>query len=331
MTNINVELYLNKNINYKNMTVLHLWATDTLEINDILKSRFFLRFLRKYQQRYNQWINKKYKQYPKRWRSSFSDEFYSDLEDIFWDARELKVFLSGFREEMIMRPHVWIKINEECDDDEYQAMVLSMLQIHFSLCDWDKSIKDICKLKVRNILEDSDQAVNEVNGSTMRESIQIWRDNQLFPIDSQGDIISFISGRHNQFQVFRQISEWVWVVDATWKILQLDKQWIEIIQEWDSQEDLLMKLEDLRLFENIYKAFNGHITQEVTILAEEMDKYGDFIDIWLQGHQGFYPTEWQDIFKQEDGKWWKLFAIFLRESIEKLERKTSRAELQIVK
>ena len=231
----------------------------------------------------------------------------------------------------MLKPQLWQEINSECDDDEFITTILTVLKIHFLMCDGSKSIQDICKEKVRDVLDEADEVINKINGCSMREALQIGRENALFPIDSQGDIISFVSWKWSEFHVFRQISEGIARVDKTWKILELDTPDIEIIREGESRSELLYKLEELKLFIKIHQAFHWSISEKVSFTRDELNKYWDFVELWFDSQDDFIPVNGEDIFEQEGWKWKKKFMSFLEEGIHILERKTFRAQLEVVK
>ena len=163
------------------MAIHILEKKDTLEIQDVLKNRFFLRFLTKYQQRYHGEERRHYKHFPKAGRSKFSQEFYEDMYDIFSDLQEIQNFCAEFREEMILRPHIWQKIQEDFSDEDFKIGILTFLRIYLKK---DENIKDIVRTKVRDIMKEAEETVNEVNGLNLGDSIQLGREHEIFPIDS---------------------------------------------------------------------------------------------------------------------------------------------------
>ncbi len=313
------------------MNIHTLDQNKYLEVWNILKSRYFLRFLQNYQQARNNGHKKSYKNFPKVWRSTFTDEFYSDIENIFWDTTELKNFLREFREEMLSFPEIWNEMNAWISNEEFINAVMNFLWIYLELWQGEFSIKEICRWKIDQLISAGKETTNDINGLNIPQSLQLWREHWLFPIDSEWEIIFFLSKEFAWFNVTRQFSDQIATVARNWELLEIHNPKFILIWENDSREISLQKMELLDLFLNIYRALHGKLDEDYTISSESMDKYADFVYNWIYSQDDRSYEPWKDIFIQQEWKWWDMFEHFLLENIEILSEKTRRATLTIIK
>ncbi|NDK09435.1 hypothetical protein GW846_01505 [Candidatus Gracilibacteria bacterium] len=313
------------------MNVHTLDQNKYLEVGNILKSKFFLRFFLKYQKSTKCNERKRYKNFPKVGRSSFSDEFYSDIEDIFGDTSKLKHFLQTFREEMISHPEIWDQINTGLSDEEFVNTIMNFMGIYLELGIAEFTIKEICKEKVDQLISAGKETRNDINGLSIPESLQLGREHGLFPIDSEGEIIFFLSKEGGEYNVTQQFSNEIATVKKDGEVLKIHNPEFILFSDDDSREVSLEKMNSLELFLNIYRALHGKLDYEYCVTGDGMENYGDFIDNWIQSLSDKSYDSKEDIFIQQGGKWGNMFEKFLIENIEILRKKTQRASLKIIK
>jgi len=302
---------------------------DFCLVEDIFKNTYFLRFVKKYfkdtktQNNGRLIVDRKITPY-----------YAYLLDNIFWEERKFLDFMSFLRDEHLV-DGMYEKLHEIFSREEIMSTLLSFSDLHYRVLkdSWDRllpvdiqisNFQDAILKRTGEVVSAASETYQEISNTNQKQSLDELLERWAMPISNRWDILWYISGSANGYDVATFIS---------WETMKVDKlgnnlnPWYEVVDIVWTELTREQQIERRNLLE-LYHKFHFEVPGEYH--KDDVYEYQELYSVWLEGIEDYNPQEWVHISQQENPVWHQEFGIYLEVSMKKLDRQIMRADLTVI-